>query len=181
MYRSAVLQRLIPRISLYAATTIPYEIRSSIHGKPDIILYPNGNIALKSWRNRKGYLHNVRGPAEIKFNLRGQKTMESWYKNGKRNRVNKPALIIYGPDGFPSREVWYSNGTKSKEHFYNNNQLIKQRWFDKEGKRHRSKKQGPAEITYRPGSSPRNITEKLYFNHGKRIRESTPRINRPSQ
>ena len=117
---------------------LEYERVPIFAGEPDSDTSP----MRETWRNSKGQLHRLNGPAKIEYySGSGKIFIEEWYKNGKPNREDGPARTDYYPRGEISSRVWY-----------------------KEGFRHRV--DGPARIEYRPDGS---VSSQAYFLDGRAV------------
>lgn len=93
----------------------------------------------ETWRNSKGQLHRLNGPAKIEYySGSGGLATEEWYKDGTPHREDGPAKTDYYPDGEISSRIWY-----------------------REGFRHRV--DGPAKLEYR---SDGRVSSKGYFLDG---------------
>ena len=118
----------------------------------------------KHWKNNKGQLHRVDGPA-VEF-VNGTK---QWYINGKRHREDGPAI-----EWHHGTKKWFINGEPFSESDFNDYVNSKSTmtfdtyghklWKNKEGKYHRV--DGPA-VEGKDGS-------KSWFANGKRHREDGP-------
>ena len=85
------------------------------------------------WRNERGYLHRLDGPAIERNNgmkewwIYGERHRDNgpaiefkngtkcWYQNGKLHRLDGPAV-----EWFDKRKAWYINGEK----------YLEQEWFE---------------------------------------------------
>ena len=91
----------------------------------------------KAWRNSKGQMHKLDGPARI-----DNDGTEYWFKNGAFHRLDGPAIVY--PHG---RKEWWFNGklhriggpavekpNGKKEYYYNGHKMTKTRYYSKEFK-----------------------------------------------
>ena len=142
---------------------LPDEIYREIS---DFVFCPKVNIpqpkinkyVLRPWgeqqfRNEKGQLHRVGGPATILTTVDIPSNKEhiqtEWFKNGKKHRVGGPALTItFG--GKLELEGWIENGQEHRDdgpaeiYYDDNGEYIGETWY-KKGQLHRD--DGPAVIS----------------------------------
>jgi len=76
--------------------------------------------------NKNDYIHNLYGPAEIKYYKSGKIEAMQYCINRKRHRLNGPAMIWYNRSGEIEHAYYYINGKSySKEEFYKRPEVIK--------------------------------------------------------
>ena len=61
-------------------------------------------LGTKYWKNKKGLLHRINGPA-----MEYSSGSKHWYKDGKRHRLNGPAVEYIG-----GHKEWYQNGLRHR-------------------------------------------------------------------
>lgn len=81
-----------------------------------------GRGRVHEWKNRKGHLHRISGPACLFYRKDAAYDIypedeefwlfqEHWYRNGLLHRNNKPAFIEYHSDGQPRKTSYYYLGS----------------------------------------------------------------------
>lgn len=114
--------------------------------KPVIQYYNNGRIQSKIWIDG-----NIKREIRYTNDIQNKKYRETWYRDGKIHRDDKPADIRYWNNGNKSEENWYQDGNMHRENapaqrgWYENGNKYYESWHYN-GKQHREN--GPAEILW---------------------------------